>query len=268
VKAGGSSLELVNAIEQLTRDRGAECAFPVNIGVNEVAAHYTPSKKDDLRFKQGDIVKIDVGAHVDGYPADTAATVEVGTTRHSALIQAANDALRVCVDMAAPGTSVSAIGGAVSRTIRAAGFRPVENLTGHSMDKFNLHAGLSIPNVDNKDRAVLKEGMIVAIEPFSTTGSGKVSGGGRGQIFRIVRERSGPPEVEALLAKIRSKHNSFPFAGRWCESLDSNAQAILQKMLRMGIVMSYPVLREVAGGTVAQAEHSIIVTHNGCRVIT
>ena len=268
VKAGGSSLELVDSIEALIRERGGQCAFPVNIGVNEIAAHYTPSKGDDIRFKMGDVVKVDVGAHVDGYPADTAATVEVGTRNHTALIEGAKDALRICIEMAAPGTTVSALGGAVSRTIRAAGFKPVENLTGHSMDKFNLHAGLSIPSIETRDRSTLTEGMVVAIEPFSTTGAGKVRGSGRGSIFRIVRERRAPDEVSLMFDKIKQQFGPFPFAGRWCDTLDINAALHLNKLARMGMIMSYPVLTEVASGVVAQAEHSIIVTKDGCRILT
>ncbi|MEM2892513.1 MAG: type II methionyl aminopeptidase, partial [Thermoplasmata archaeon] len=194
VKEGGSALELAEAIEALIRQRGAQPCFPVNIGVNEVAAHYTPSRTDDIRFRMGDVVKIDVGAHIDGYPADTTVTVEVGTKNHTALIESAEDALRICIEMIAPGTSVSALGGAIARTIRSAGFKPIQNLTGHSMEKFNLHAGLSVPNVETKDRSVVEEGMIVAIEPFATTGAGKVSGKGRGSIYRVVRERRVPSE--------------------------------------------------------------------------
>jgi methionyl aminopeptidase len=268
VKAGGSSLELANAIEDLIRRRGGECAFPVNIGVNEVAAHYTPSMNDDLHFKTGDVVKIDVGAHVEGYPADTAASVEVGTRNHTSLIEAAKDALRICIEMVAPGTTVSAIGGAVSRTIRSAGFRPVENLTGHSMEKFNLHAGLSIPSIDTKDMSALAEGMVVAIEPFSTDGKGKVKGSARGSIYRIVRERKAPKEVSDLFGKIKSHFGTFPFAGRWCDQLGQDAAQHLSKMVRLGMIMSYPVLTEVGHGVVAQAEHSVIVTKDGCRVLT
>jgi methionyl aminopeptidase len=268
VKVGGSSLELADAIEALIRERGGECAFPVNIGVNEVAAHYTPSRDNDIRFKMGDVVKVDVGAHVDGYPADTAATVEVGTKNNLALIQSARDALRICIEMVAPGTTVSALGGAVSRTIRTSGFRPVENLTGHSMERFNLHAGLSIPSIETRDNSALAEGMIVAIEPFSTTGAGKVRGTGRGSIFRIVRERRAPDEVIQMFKKIRQNYGHFPFADRWCDSLDGNASQHLNKMVRMGMIMSYPVLTEVAHGIVAQAEHSVIITKDGCRVLT
>lgn len=268
VKAGGSALELADAIEDLIRRNGAECAFPVNIGVNEVAAHYTPTRETDIRFRDGDVVKIDVGAHIDGYPADTAATVEIGTRNHASLIQSAKDALTMCIEMVAPGTSLSAMGATVSRTITSAGFKPVSNLTGHSMERYNLHAGLSIPNIETRDRTVVEEGMILAIEPFATVGAGKVSGKGRGSIFRIVRERRSPPEVQALYEKIRSRFGPFPFAGRWCDQLDPNAHSIVQKMYRLGIIMGYPVLTDIASGVVAQAEHSVLVTSDGCRILT
>ena len=266
--AGKSSLELANAIEILIRERGGQCAFPVNIGINEVAAHYTPSRDNDMRFKEGDVVKIDVGAHVEGYPADTSVTVEVGTRKHTQLIRCAEDALGVCIEMASPGTSMSAIGSAVERVIKSAGYRPVQNLTGHSMERYNLHAGLSIPNIDTRDKTCVEEGMILAIEPFSTTGSGKVDGRGRGSIFRIVRERRAPAEVEQLFVKIRQRFGPFPFAGRWCEELEPDADNHLQKMIRLGMIMSYPILTEIAGGIVAQAEHSVVVTSSGCKVLT
>jgi methionyl aminopeptidase len=268
VRAGGSSLELANAIEGLIRDRGGECAFPVNIGVNEVAAHYTPSKSNDIRFREGDVVKIDVGAHVDGYPADTAATVEVSTRKYSDLIRSAHDALTMCIEMIRPGTSISAMGGTVARVIGSAGFKPVQNLTGHSMERYNLHAGLSIPNIETKDKAVVEEGMVLAIEPFSSMGAGKVGGRGRGNIYRIIRERKAHQDIEELFTRMRSAFGPFPFAGRWCERLHADSEPLVAKMYRLGMIMSYPVLMDVGNGVVAQAEHSVIVTSDGCRIIT
>lgn len=267
-RAGGSSLELADAIEGLILQRGAGCAFPVNIGVNEVAAHYTPSRTDDLILREGDVVKIDVGAHVDGYPADTAATVEIGSRRHSDLIRCAQDALTMCIEMVRPGTALSAMGATVSRTIGSSGFKPVQNLTGHSMERFNLHAGLSIPNIETKDKAVVEEGMVLAIEPFSSAGIGKVGGRGRGNIYRMIRERKSHQEVAALFSKMQLEFGPFPFAGRWCERLHPEPEPLVAKMYRLGMIMSYPVLTDVGGGVVAQAEHSVIVTSDGCRTIT
>jgi len=250
------------------REKGAECAFPVNIGVNDVAAHYTPSRDNDVLFRRGDVVKIDVGAHIDGYPGDTAATVEIGTRNHTALVSCAQEALEMGVEMVAPGTTVSSLGEAVSRVIKSAGFEPVENLTGHSMERYNLHAGISIPSVPTRDRSVIQEGMVLAIEPFATTGRGKVSGRRQGSIFRIVRERKANPEVEAFFGEIKTRFKGFPFAERWCYDLSSDAQALLQRLVRLGMIMSYPVLKEVGSGVVAQAEHSVLVTADGCKVLT
>ena len=263
-----SALALAHSIESLIRSRGAACAFPVNIGVNSVAAHYTPSRTDDISLKVGDVVKIDLGAHVDGYPGDTSVTVELGTRNNQRLISCAEDALRMAIEMVAPGTTTSAIGDAVERAIRSAGYRPVENLTGHSMERYNLHAGLSIPSVRTRESQTVEEGMVIAIEPFSTTGKGKVKGASRGNIYRIVRARRAPAEVSSLFAKMQSSFGSLPFASRWCDDLHPNAQPLLCKMLRMGMVMNYPVLVEVADGLVAQAEHSVLVTKDGCLVLT
>jgi methionyl aminopeptidase len=268
VEAGGSALELANAIEALIVERGAECAFPVNIGINEVAAHYTPGRNSDVRFRQGDVVKIDVGAHVDGYPGDTAATVEVGTRNHTDLIRCAQDALTMCVEMVRPGTPIAAMGSTVARVVRSAGFRPVQNLTGHSMERYNLHAGLSIPNIESRDKAVVEEGMVLAIEPFSTSGAGKVGGRGRGNIFRVIRERKAQPEIMDLFTKMMRRFVPFPFAGRWCEALHPSPEPLVTKMYRLGMIMSYPVLTDVGKGVVAQAEHSVLVTKEGCRILT
>jgi len=268
VKAGGSALELANAIEALIAEKGAECAFPVNIGINEVAAHYTPSVNNDVRFRQGDVVKIDVGAHIDGYPGDTAATVEVSTRNHSDLIRCAQDALTMCVEMVRPGTPIAAMGSTVARAIRSAGFKPIQNLTGHSMERYNLHAGLSIPNIESREKAVVEEGTVLAIEPFSTEGAGKVGGKGRGNIFRIVRERKAQPEVADLFSKMMGRFGPFPFAGRWCEALHPAPEPLLTKMYRLGMIMSYPVLTDVGNGLVAQAEHSVLVTKDGCTILT
>ncbi len=268
VRVGGSALELAESVEAFIRSRGAECAFPINIGVNEVAAHYTPSRETDITFRTGDIVKIDLGAHVDGYPGDTAATVEVGTRNHAAMIEAAESALEMCIEMVSPGTTVSAMGGVIERAIAGAGFKPIQNLTGHSMERFNLHAGLSIPNVKNWDRSSIREGMVLAIEPFSTTGKGKVDGGPKGGIYRLMRDRKSPPEITTLFSRIQSSFGGFPFAGRWCDDLHPQASSLLPKMVRMGMAMCYPILIESGKGPVAQAEHSVLVNDNGCVVLT
>ena len=75
IKPGVKLLEIANNVEQRIKDNGADISFPVNISINELAAHYSPRHDDTLVFNKGDVVKLDVGSHVDGYIADTAVTV-------------------------------------------------------------------------------------------------------------------------------------------------------------------------------------------------
>lgn len=267
-KEGKSALELANSIEALIRSRGARPAFPVNIGINQVAAHYTPSKTDDVVLQLGDVVKIDVGAHIDGYPADTSATVEIGTKNHTGLIKAAESALDMVIEMVAPGTTVAAMGEAAQRAIASAGFKPIENLTGHSMERYNLHAGMSIPSIPTRDRDSVKEGMVLAIEPFSTTGSGRVVSRERGNIYRVVRERKAPSEVSSMFSEIAREYGTLPFASRWCDGMRPDAPTLMNRMTRLGMIMNYPVLVETKSAVVAQAEHSVLVTADGCTVLT
>ena len=135
------------------------------------------------------MVKVDVGAHVDGYIGDTAATVEVGTKNWNDLIGASSRALAFAIEMINDGTPVNAIGGAVERSMKESGFRPIVNLNGHEVKQHNLHAGLSIPNYDDGNTTKIREGMTIAVEPFATNGAGQMDDAKGGNIYRIIRER-------------------------------------------------------------------------------
>ena len=82
--------DVAEKIEKMIRDRGAEPAFPVNISINDVAAHYTPMNKDEIKIKKGDVVKVDIGTHVDGYVGDTAYTISLDK-KHEKLVEASQE---------------------------------------------------------------------------------------------------------------------------------------------------------------------------------
>ena len=92
VQEGVKLFDVAEEVEGYIRSQGCKLAFPCNISVNEIAAHYTPSVNDKSRFEIGDVVKVDCGAHVDGFVGDTAGTVEVGTRRFTDLIETARQA--------------------------------------------------------------------------------------------------------------------------------------------------------------------------------
>jgi methionyl aminopeptidase len=262
-------LEVAEAVETYILDRGASIGFPVNIAVNDIAAHYTPRPGEKTRFKYGDLVKIDVGVHLDGCIGDTARTVEVGSDTFRQLSLASKRALESALEIVRGGISLSSIGAMVERTMNTMGFRPIVNLTGHSIERYNLHAGISVPNYDDRGNEFLPTGTILAIEPFSTTGVGEVVSYKRSNIYRFVRARSKLKEpLEQASRAVQDGSPKLPFSERWLEKRHPSCESALNGLVRAGAVYAYPILRETSGGMVAQWEHTVHVTERGCRVLT
>ncbi|MEM0467489.1 MAG: type II methionyl aminopeptidase [Candidatus Thermoplasmatota archaeon] len=269
-----SFLEVVQRVEQFIQQQGAGLAFPVNISVNTLAAHFTPLSTDSLCFKRGDVVKLDVGAHVDGYIADTAVTVEVGTTNYRELIRASEQALNQAIQHIHPGSDLGAVGKVIEQTITSYGFKPIENLTGHSMKEYELHAGMSVPNINaGMTRCAPKVGDVLAIEPFATTGAGRVVSGQGSNIYlctpslksRFIRD----DKIKQSFQKLKATFSTLPFAHRWCLNLfHDSTDSVLKKLSYYGLIRQYPQLVEAKKGIVSQKEHTVIVTENGCTVIT
>ncbi|TLZ84685.1 MAG: type II methionyl aminopeptidase, partial [Methanobacteriota archaeon] len=188
VHEGGLLRELAEEAEGLMARRGLRPAFPTCISIDHVAAHYSPTHDDDLRFRRGNVVKLDLGAQQDGWIADTAQTVEVGTRNWTALIRASELALQTAIEAVHAGVSTRTIGEGIQRAIESHGFRPIRNLTGHSVERYLLHAGKSVPNIAH-GHDVLEEGEVVAIEPFASSGAGEVDGRRSGNIYRVVRTK-------------------------------------------------------------------------------
>ncbi len=269
MKEGARLLDIAESVEGRLRQLGAKPAFPLCICINEVAAHYSPTHDDTLTLKKGQVVKMDLGAHVDGYVSDTARTVEIGTNRWRDLIKASEIALEVAIETVRPNIPTRMIGAAVERAIESYGYRPVVNLTGHTIERYNLHAGKSVPNVGNRTNDVLSKFDVVAIEPFSSAGAGRVEGRKPANIYRLLRVKEVKQEhLNNMLKFIDQNFKGLPFSERWCYRFDERAPAILKKLQRTGLVMSYKQLCDEANGMVAQTEHTMIVTPEGAKVTT
>ena len=273
IRPGVSYLEVVNSIESKILDDGAGLAFPVNISVNEIAAHYSPSHSDKLVFKKGDVVKLDIGAHIDGYIGDTAVTVEVETSDYEDLIIASSDALDAAIDLMRAGVDLIEIGKAVEETIVSFSYKPIDNLTGHSMQRYILHTGISVPSVPKMTHnAKPKAGDVLAIEPFATNGAGHVISGDGSNIYlckntfnpRLIRDK----KIKIMFSQMKNKFKTLPFAQRWFEKLFSNSDITLRKLIFLGLIKHYPQLIDAKKGIVTQKEHTVILTNDGCEVIT
>ncbi|MFZ5501368.1 MAG: type II methionyl aminopeptidase, partial [Candidatus Micrarchaeota archaeon] len=246
-------------------------AFPVNISINEIAAHYTPEFGSETVLKDDDLVKVDLGMQVDGALSDTAYTIDLGG-KNEKLVQAAEEALEKAIATIKPGVGVGQVGAIIESTIKGYGFKPIANLSGHMIKSNELHAGVEIPNVKTEDSYHFEEGDIFAVEPFATTGQGFVEDLEQVEIFSIyapsnVRMRQSRKIVEHVV----QNYGMLPFAERWVrKSFQSKllVSAALRELLQNHFIKGYPVLREVARGLVSQAEHTVLVTKDGCEVLT
>jgi len=269
IKAEKSMLNVTEEIELFVKKNGGELAFPTNLAINNVGAHWTPSSKSSEIFCKGDVVKLDVGVHIDGYIGDNALTLEIGSTNYTKMIEASREALNAAINVAVAGINVGIIGHAVQDTIEKYGYRPIANLTGHRIKRYNLHSGVSIPSVRERGGPTLNNGDIVAIEPFVTDGAGRVGGKRNSNIYHLRQIRKVRDEkATELMKEIQDRYKGLPFAERWLHEFQDDATKNLQKLMRAGIVSYYPVLDELGNGIVAQSEHTLLITNNGNEVLT
>lgn len=269
---GKTVYEICQTVEGEVMRRGARCAFPVNTSINEIAAHYTAEPDDSLTVSNGDLVKIDLGAQINGYIADTAVTV-CYDPKYRALAQASESALANAMSRVKAGMKARDIGKTIEDTIRKAGFKPIINLSGHSLDKYTIHAGKTIPNVWSLDRFSLSENAAYACEPFVTTkdGGGFVRNGSVRNIFAInSRKKTKDADADRMLEYIWDNFNMLPFALRWLteEFGADRARSLLDHLVERKAVKAYPVLVEIHEQRVAQAEHTFIPTKDGIVITT
>ena len=268
IKPGVPLIRVCEEIENKIRSLGGEVAFPVNISINNVAAHYTSPFGDTKVFHKGMIVKLDIGAHVDGYISDTARTIVVGEkdSKYMSLIEAAENALLAAEKVLKANVKVNEISSAIKKAITNMGFTPVRDLTGHSIEQYNLHSGISVPNVPSgMFSPKLKEGTVVAIEPFATTGKrGHVVEDVHGYIYSLVRDVAPSPRYKSFISTIKKRYRGLPFAARWITWTKRKVtEAILSQLVGYGVLYKYNILKDVDNGVVSQTENTYIITKDG-----
>lgn len=264
IKEGILALDVANKIEKRAEELGGGLAFPVNISINENAAHYTPDIADKLEIKEDDLVKIDIGVHVDGYIWDRAFTVCVGKKTHP-LIEAAEKALEKSMKAIKPGVKIFEISEIVESTIEGLGFNPIRNLCGHGLDRYDQHAKFSIPNGRNNIQDEIESNQALAMEVFATDGTGWVKESKPVLIFGYVRDRAVRLwEGRRILEAAKTDFNKLPFAKRWLTKLKPLISSLkidmaLKQLLDVGAIREYPILKEESNGLVAQAEETIVL---------
>jgi methionyl aminopeptidase len=267
---GAALREVCEAVEDEIRRRGGDLAFPAQTSRNQIAAHYCPSPKDGTVYAEGDLAKLDIGVHIDGWVVDTAVTVNVGgRPAPQRLVDAAGAALEAAIDTAGPGVPIPRVSAAIESTLRSHGVRPMKNLCGHHVGRWIVHAPPPVPNIADGGTDRLAVGAVLAIEPFATEGLGFVVEQGRPEVFRLPPGQEGGDGVDAeVLAAIVAKQG-LPFSRR---DLRAFPEVLVEETLAMlvarGRLASYAPLVEASGRPVAQAEHTLYVGPNGVEVLT
>lgn len=251
-------LEIAEKIENFIREKGGEPAFPVNVGINNVAAHYTPERNDLTEVRPEHLIKVDIGVHINGFIADTAITMNLNKKFHN-LIECCESALSKAIKLAKPGVRISEIGSVIEEEIKSKGFFPIKNLGGHFLSQYIQHTGEIIPNFNNKSNKTLKEGDVIAIEPFASDSIEFIFERGIGNIYKYERGNVRTSIERRILENIKN-YRGLPFASRWIKghSLET-LKLFLGRMSNAGIVHSYPILMGPEESLIAQAEHTIIV---------
>ncbi len=263
ISPGNSILSVCKLIEEKIVSLGGGIAFPAQISINDTAAHWCPDINDDSVFTENDLVKLDIGCHINGFIADTAVSIDLTKdNKYSRLISAAETARDNALSIIRPGVSLGEIGRVIQDTITSMGFSPVRNLSGHGLGKYVVHTNPSVPNYDTGDNTVLTEGMVIAVEPFATTGKGAIYEQERANIYSLDKKPRPVRNTYARQAlKIISGYKGLPFCLRWLAEQMGEGQAriAVRELIKQEIITQYAPLVEVTRKVVSQAEHSVIV---------
>ncbi|MEK6895482.1 MAG: type II methionyl aminopeptidase [Nanoarchaeota archaeon] len=259
-------IEIAEKIEDKIIELGGKPAFPTNLSINEIAAHNTPSYKD--KTKARGLLKVDFGVHIDGWTSDNAFTLDLeNSEENKKLITASEKALESAINLIKQNkekTIMSEIGRTIQEEIEShKGLTPIANLSGHSIEAYDLHAGKTIPNVTNSSNSQIGEG-IFAIEPFSTTGNGRVKDGRPSGIYQVVNQKNTRSQLgREILSFIVDEYGTLPFCTRWLiKKFGTRCLIALKQLEQENILHQYAQLVEVSSAKVAQTEHTILI-HDG-----
>jgi len=268
IKPGMPLIEIAEKIESQIIELGGKPAFPVNLSINNIAAHYTPSYDDEISAHG--LLKIDFGVHIDGWIADTAFSMDLeNNNENKSLILSSEQALKNSIKIVKPKIQLSKIGRVIQETIESGGFSPIINLSGHSIEQYELHSGITIPNIDDNRKILLEKGLY-AIEPFATSGGGKVYDGPPSGIYQLISEKNvRSPIAREVLDFIKNEYKTLPFCSRWLvKKFGTKALLGLRQLEDNGNLHHFARLVESSKSKVAQAENTILVEEKETIVTT
>ncbi len=260
IKKDASLIEVTEKIEEKIFNLGGKPAFPVQISLNDIAAHYNAFVNDQTIFNN-EVIKIDVGVSYNGAIGDNALTIDLNGD-YNELVKASREALNEILKNIRIGIELGEIGKIIEEKIQEFNFSPVRNLSGHGLGKFTVHTSPTIPNYNNEDKNILKEGQVIAIEPFATNGEGFIYESKRSEIYSVINSKPLRDfNVRKILEFINKEYGGMPFAKRWLVKKFPLQKVTYALFLleKENIIKEYMHLSEKSRGLVSQAEHSVII---------
>ncbi len=258
-------IKICATAEKKIREYGGIPAFPCNVSINHIAAHSTSPRGDKSEIPDFGLVKLDIGVHVDGYIADTALTVDIDGTLEG-FIAATDDALTEAIATISPGVALGEVGAVIEHVIKEYGLKSISNLTGHNLKRYQLHAGKQVPNTKSRGTPLVEVGEYYAIEPFATSGIGKVEDSD--YVFIFANTGINEPlegTTEKLRTYLRNTYGPLPFASRWIGTSATDIDIVneLKQLIREKAIRGYPMQIEKKTRPVSQAEHTIFISEDG-----
>lgn len=279
IKPGMTMIEIAENIEEGTRalveENGFESGvgFPTGLNVNACAAHWSPNAGNTTVLQKGDVLKVDFGVHVKGRILDSAFTMSWEPT-YDKLIEAVKAATDTGIREAGIDVRLGELGGYIQETMESYEVevggkiypvKPIENLSGHSIDPYRIHAGKSVLLVKNDDQTKMEEGEYFAIETFGSTGRGHVVENGECSHYAKIFDAPHVPlrltSAKTLLKTINQHFGTLPFCRRYLDRVDTKTPYLLalNSLVKEGIVQDYPPLCDERGSMTAQFEHTILL---------
>jgi len=254
-------------------------AFPTCISVNNTVCHFSPLASDEAVFEEGDVLKIDMGCHIDGFIAVVAHThvLQGGpvTGRAADVIAAANTAAEVALRLVRPGKKNKDVTDAIQKVAAAYDCKIVEGVLSHQLKQFVIDGNkvvLSVAGPETRvDDAEFEENEVYAVDIVTSSGEGKPKLLDEKQttIYKRAVDRSYHLKMKAsrfIFSEINQKFPIMPFTARALE--EKRARLGLVECVNHELLQPYPVLHEKPGDYVAHIKFTVLLMPNGSDRVT
>lgn len=259
-------------------------AFPTSISINNCICHFSPAKSDaDLKLKNGDLIKIDMGGHIDGFIAVVAHSLIVGATPEKPasgpaadVLHAAYQAAAVALRLVIPGGENDVVTDTVQKVAESYKCKPVSGMLSHELKQFRIDGDKTIiqnPNEaqkKNHESCEFEVNEVYAVDVLISTGEGKGREvDSKATIYKKTEEvyQLKMKASRAVLSDVDKKFGPMPFTLRYFDD-EVKAKMGLKECLNHKLIEPFPVLHEKDGEFVAQFKFTVLLMPTRSHKIT